>query len=57
MSRRNWSRVARLERAVEDRKPMAPWVVLFPGQEPPEGHKGNVVRIRVIDASKPGGAA
>ncbi len=42
-------------RALEDRSGAAavPGVVLFPGQEPPAGWIGPVVRVQVVDSSKP----
>lgn len=46
-------RLARLEAAQEDQTPPEPWPVLFPGDDPPQGHTGPVVRVRVLDGRKP----
>ena len=45
-------RFEKLTQRAEDGRPAAPWLVLFPGQEPPEGHTGPVVRVQVIDGRK-----
>lgn len=52
MSRRLWSRVVRLERAAQDAEAPRPWLVLNPGQEPPEGYAGELVRVQVFDGRK-----
>ena len=53
MSRRNWSRLTRLEEVIESHKPPASGMVLFPGQEPHEGFTGPVVRIQIVDGRRP----
>lgn len=42
-------------RALEDRRGevAVPGVVLFPGQEPPAGWTGPVIRVQVIDQRMP----
>lgn len=42
-------------RALEDRSgaQAVPGVVLMPGQEPPAGWGGPVIRVQVMDCSKP----
>lgn len=52
MTRRAWSRIVRLEKAMRELLPVHPAIVLFPGEEAPEGHTGPVVRVQVIDARK-----
>lgn len=54
MSRVLLRRVVKLEQLADDGKPPVPALILFPGQEPPEGFAGPLVRIRVIDGRKPG---
>lgn len=46
-------RVVKLEERADAGKPPAPALVLFPGEEPPKGFTGPVVRIQVIDGRKP----
>ena len=42
-------------RALEDRSgaQAVPGVVLFPGQDPPAGWAGPVIRVQVVDGSRP----
>ena len=53
MSRAMFRRVQRLEDAIEDSKPPERGIVCMPGQEPPEGFRGPVVRVVVFDGRKP----
>jgi hypothetical protein len=36
----------------EAREAMRPALILFPGQEPPEGWDGDVCRLQVVDGRK-----
>ena len=53
MSRAMFRRVLRLEQCIEDSKPPERGIVCMPGQEPPEGFTGPVVRIVVVDGRRP----
>ncbi len=53
MTRRsNWNRLLALEAVEEAKKPIPETPVLFPGEEPPVGYEGLVIRIHVVDGSR-----
>lgn len=54
MSRVLLRRVIKLEQRADDGKPPVPALILFPGQEQPEGFTGPLVRIQIIDGRKVG---
>jgi len=53
MSRAMFHRMQRLEESIKDGKLPERGIVCMPGQEPPEGFTGPVVRIVVFDGRKP----
>lgn len=46
-------RVSMLEERLEDSKPPERGFVCLPGQEPPEGFRGPVVHVEVVDGRRP----
>lgn len=52
MSRAMFRRLQRIEERIEDSKPPERGIVCMPGQEPPEGFRGPVVHVEIVEGRR-----